>query len=161
MAPLALCLALACAVGTHSLPVSDPIHQFRSTNGSESSKYVLLREANIERIYDLLRNESASRVLVMKLIEKRFSETPGLRQYLHDAMHGESKRIESIRAELLELKKSAMVGGTICEFEYRNDSEVEWGFLVLKQGSILVRRVWAMDSAPDLQPEADITDMQK
>ena len=140
-------VASGCASITGVLP-RDEIASFRQRYPNVSSHYKVLRETNIDRYFDLVRVEAASHQLIMRRLKEKFPEHKQIVGFADNVYDGESARMHDLKREISELKEAAKDGG-LYEFEYENDDEIEWGFLVIKDGKIVLKKVWSNAAAGD------------
>ena len=124
----------------------DAISVFRRNHPEIARHYLLLREANIDRYFDLWRIEAGIAQTTMQRLKEEFGHVEGVVTFADRVSAGEKEKIENLRKEILALKRAADGEGKLCEFEYSFNGEREWGVLVLRNGEIVKRVVWANDA---------------
>lgn len=147
---LSLCAAITlsgCAARRGTLiPISDPIGDFRTKQPEKSAAYTVLREANVDRLFEIIRVESGNVALLMRKLKEQFPANTEVAAFADSATEGERKKVERIRRELKQLK-AASKDGMLCEFERKADGEHVWGFLVLRNGDVVEEHIWAFAAA--------------
>lgn len=141
-------LAFGCSSLRHDSRESGPgdgcreIAKFRRRD-ADAPKYVVLREANFERLYEIYRIESANTRLLLRKLKERHADATAMANDVDGFMEGEFKKLDRLRADFNDLKKASEELKTrVIEFEYQNGTEREWGFMLLKDGQIERRDVW-------------------
>jgi len=129
-----------CACLDQKIKTSD-LELFRKTYPQVAKHYTFLHEANIDRYLQIFQVDAGSIGTAMDMVVNKYPTVPGLRELADHAKAGEAKRIKQLTLDVNELKRAAL-DGTLCEFEFKNEQGYEWGFLVLKQGTITNRVVW-------------------
>lgn len=120
------------------------IYKFSESHTTEFSKYRILREANLERYFDLYRIESANFQTFLKAILAK-TEQPDLLRHITFAATNETTRIERLRTEMLDLLRKGASSKPLIEFEYSDGDNWEWGFMVLENGNIVHREIWGYE----------------
>ncbi len=137
-------LLFGCASPPGCSTAQTNICKFRETHAAESSKYRMLREANIERYIDLYRIESANLQTFLRSLKEK-TEQPEILRQVRFAATNETTRIERLRTDMLELLRRRAPSKPLIEFEYVNGDNWEWGFMVLENGNIVHREIWGYE----------------
>ena len=126
--------------------IDKAIQMFREKHPKNALNYIFLREANIDRYFDVLRVEVASHNVIMKLLRDQFPNNESIVEFSNRVNSGQHEKLLDVRKDIAKLKAAATGGGYLCEFEHDKAGEREWGFLVLKNGNIVERQVLANDT---------------
>jgi len=121
--------------------------KFREKHSNDISKYVLLREADLPRLFDIYRLDSGSTSVAVLRLARQFESNAELKRQIDQIVAGENEKIERLINDVRALEKSAE-NGKIVEFEFVDGDKSEWGFLILRDGEIVKRTVWGFAPYP-------------
>jgi hypothetical protein len=119
-----------------------PVCEFQKTHPQQAQKYSHLAPVTLIRYRDLLAGRGTYMQIFADKLKQNFGNVPGMQDFADEELTLESKnRIAKLHAynEMEELAKN---GGCICEFEWSDKTNYEFGLLVLKGGNVVKRDVF-------------------